>query len=205
MNVLAFRNAMPLRRIDWSEGQDMRKVSDKRRQRNLEAKPVRDSLRELGHCEICGTTKGQLDVHEICRGVHREAALDKLFALLLVCRRCHEDKLSSAAEWSEARQLAVLAKSRPNDFSLAAYLELTSPKAPRRIAITDVLSWMDEDYLTKQDIATRMQVDRRSVQNWVEAGQLPAIDCRTVGASKPLYRVAWSDFLAFCKSRKLSK
>lgn len=60
-----------------------------------------------------------------------------------------------------------------------------------------------EEYLSKQDIAKRLKVDRRSVQNWIEAGQLPALDCRTDGASRPLYRVAWADFLAFCKTRKV--
>ena len=73
----------------------------------------------------------------------------------------------------------------------------------RRIEIGEVLGWMEEDYLTKQDIASRMNVDRRSVQNWIDSGELPAIDARTVGASKPLYRVAWSDYLNFCESRRV--
>jgi hypothetical protein len=179
----------------------MRAKSDTRRKREAEAKPVRDALRALGHCEICGCSRSRLDVHEICRGSFRQSALDKPFALLLVCRRCHEDKLSSAAEYPESRQLAVLAKSRPKDFSLADYLLLTSPKAPSRIEIEEVIAWMDEDCLTKQDIAERMQVDRRSVNNWIESGELPAIDARTVGASRPLYRIFWSDFLNFCESR----
>ena len=165
---------------------------------------MRDKLRELGACEICGTTRGRFDVHEICRGVHRAAALDKPFALLLVCRRCHDDKLSSASEWPESRQLAALARSRPSEFSLADYIALTSPKAPRRIEIMEVLQWMEEAYLTKQDIAKYMQVDRRSVQNWIDSGQLKAIDCRTAGASKPLYRVAWSEYLEFCHARRVS-
>lgn len=181
----------------------MRKMSEKRRLRNLEAKPVRDKLRELGECEICGTARGQLDVHEICRGVYREAALDKPFALLLVCRRCHEDKLSSAEEWPESRQLAVLAKSRPKDFSLADYIALTSPNAPRRIEIDEVISWFSEEYLTKSAIADRLNVDRRAVQNWISQGDLVAIDCRSAGAKKPLYRVAWSDYLNFCESRRV--
>ena len=181
----------------------MRKVSETRRRRNLEAKPVRDALRDLGHCEICGDSRSHLDVHEIARGPHRQVALDKPYALLLVCRRCHEEKLSSAADWPEARQLAILAKSRPMAFSLTDYLELTSPKALRRIEINEVIAWMDEDYLTKRDIAERLQVDRRTVQNWIDSGQLAAVDCRTAGASKPLYRVAWSDYLEFCKTRKI--
>lgn len=181
----------------------MRQISKLRRKREAEAKPVRDALRALGHCEICGVSKTHLDVHEICRGVHRQAALDKPFALLLLCRKCH-DNVGSAAEWPEARQLAVLAKSRPPQFSLEDYLSLTSPRAPRRIEIHEVLEWLEGEYLSKQDIADRLQVDRRSVQNWVTSGELPAIDARTVGATRPLYRVAWSDYLEFCKTRRVA-
>jgi len=66
------------------------------------------------------------------------------------------------------------------------------------------LSFMDEDYLSKSDIAERLQVDRRSVQNWIDSGELLAIDTRTAGATKPLYRVAWSDYLNFCESRRVN-
>jgi hypothetical protein len=182
----------------------MRSVSNKRRKRNAEAKPVRDELRRLGRCEICGNVRGRFDVHEICRGVNRDKALDKPYALLLVCRACH-DRMDSASEWPEAKQLAALARSRPKDFDLAAYLGLTSPNAPYRIEISEVLEHMSTDYLSKQDIADRMGVDRRSVHNWIESGELPAIDARTVGASRPLYRVAMEDYLAFCEKRKLNR
>ena len=181
----------------------MRQKSATRRKREAEAKPVRDALRSLGHCEICGDSRSHLDVHEICRGPHRQAALDKPFALLLVCRKCHDEELAFASKWPEAKQLACLAKSRPSQFDLHAYLDLTSPKAPRRIEIEDVLAFMEEDYLTKLDVAKRMQVDKRSVQNWVDSGQLAAVDCRTAGSSKPLYRVAWSEYLRFCKARQV--
>lgn len=180
----------------------MRAKSITRRKRDAEAKPVRDALRAIGHCEICGCSRSQLDVHEICRGQFRQLALDKPFALLLVCRKCHEE-LGSAKEWPEPRQLAILAESRPNDFNLTAFLNLTNPLAMKRITMDEVSQWFSHEYLTKQDIAERLQVDRRSVQNWIESGKLPAIDARTVGASKPLYRVAWSDYLEFCRTRRV--
>ena len=187
------------------EGERMRPVSKKRQALIREVKPIRDALRnEVGCCEICGCSRGTLDVHEIARGVHRAASLDKPFALLIVCRACHSEKLSQPAEWPEARQLACLAKSRPSQFSLTDYIALTSPRAPLRIEIQDILEWMEERYLSKSDIANMLQVDRRSVSNWITSGQLPAIDCRTVGTSKPLYRVSWSDFLEFCQNRKVS-
>lgn len=183
----------------------MRQVSKKRQALMREVKPIRDGLREeVGHCEICGCSRGILDVHEIGRGQFRAICLGERCALLLVCRRCHEDKLSQASEYPEARQLAALAKSRPNDFSLADYLALTSPRAPMRLEIHEVLEWLEGNYLSKQDIADRLQVDRRSVNNWIASGLLPAIDCRTAGATRPLYRVAWSDYLAFCRDRIVS-
>jgi len=181
----------------------MRPISKKRQKLIKLVKPIRDELRdEVGHCELCGTSHGIADIHEIGRGVYREACLGERCALLVVCRTCHDEKLAFASEWPEAKQLAALARSRPYDFNLTRFLEITTPRAPKRIEIHEILSFMEEDYLTKSDIAKRLQVDRRSVNNWIAQGQLPAIDCRTAGASKPLYRVAWSDFLTFCKSRK---
>lgn len=181
----------------------MRPISKKRQKLIKQVKPIRDGLREeAGCCDICGTKYGILDVHEIGRGPCRAICLGERCALLVVCRTCHDEKLSNTKEWPEARQLALLARQRPASFNLQAYLELTSPKAPKRIEIHEILAWMEEDYLTKQDIAKRLQVDRRAVNNWVTSGQLPAIDCRTAGASKPLYRVAWSDYLNFCKTRR---
>lgn len=144
-----------------------------------------------------------LAVHEIASGPDRQKALDKPYAVLVLCWQCNSGPFQNRGEWPESRQLALLARRRPKDFDLTAYLELTSPRAMRRIEIEEILAWVEEDYLTKNDIAKRLQVDRRSVQNWITEGQLPAIDARTAGASKPLYRVAWSDYLAFCNSRKV--
>ena len=183
----------------------MRSVSKKRQALMRDVKPIRDALRdEVGCCDICGCSRGTLDVHEIARGHLREACLGERCALLVVCRSCHSEKLSQASEWSESRQLALLAKRRPQDFDLHRFLEITSPRAPRRIEIHEVLEWLEGEYLSKQDIADRLQVDRRSVQNWVTSGELPAIDARTVGATRPLYRVAWSDYLEFCKTRRVA-
>jgi len=190
--------------------------SNTRRKREAEAKPFRDNLiAQVGQCENCGCSPSnrhgrmaemaKLSVHEIADGTHRQKALDKPYAVLVLCWACNSGPFKDRSEWSEARQLALLARRRPKDFNLQAYLELTSPRAMQRITIQEVLDEMEEDYLTKQDIAERMQVDRRSVQNWIDSGQLPAIDARTVGATKPLYRVAWSDFLDFCESRSVRK
>lgn len=193
----------------------MKSKSVTRRKREAEAKPFREKLvADAGECESCGCSPerrhgrmpelARLAVHEIASGPDRQKALDKPYAVLVLCWQCNSGPFQNRGQWPESRQLALLARRRPKDFDLTAYLELTSPRAMRRIEIEEVLQWMEEEYLTKQDIAKRLQVDRRAVQNWIAEGILPAIDCRTAGASKPLYRVAWSDYLNFCKARRVS-
>jgi len=79
-----------------------------------------------------------LSVHEIARGTHRSKALDKRYAVLVVCWHCHENRIDNGKEqWPEARQLAVLKRSRPADFNLAAYNQLVG-YGPDRISEEDV-------------------------------------------------------------------
>lgn len=179
----------------------MRKMSDKARKRYNEARPVREALRsEVDRCEISGAV-GPFDVHEICRGVNRQKALDKRFALLVVSRLAHEE-LGSASKWPEARQLAILAERRLFDFDLKAYLDLTSPRAPYRITLREVLQYMSDELLKVEDVATRMRVNRRTVQTWIDAKQLPAIDVRPNGAERAMWRIKPDDLLQFAQDRR---
>jgi len=131
----------------------MRRVSKKTAARIAECREFRAELvREVGHCELCGhdpslvnrLRQGRiawaLHVHEIARGPHRMKALDKRFALLVVCYLCHEYRLSSRAELPEARQLAALLTSRPHDFDLPAFNALVG-YGPRRITEEEVDAW----------------------------------------------------------------
>lgn len=190
----------------------MRRVSKKRQTLMRTAKPIRDQLRkDVGRCEVCGKRPSEmrgvpaemrvLDIHEIGRGPSRAACLDKLFALLVVCRSCHEC-LDSAREWPEARQLALLAEKRIVDWDLVAYLEVTSPRAPRRIELEEVVAYMSDEVLKVDEVAARLRVNRRTAQSWIDSGQLPAIDVRPVGAERAMWRVQPDDLLAFAQRRK---
>ena len=180
----------------------MKRMSDKARERYLAAKPIRDALRsEVGRCEICRATDAFPDVHEICRGVNRSKALDKRFALLVVCRRSHEE-LGSAGKWPEAKQLAILAERRLFDFNLKAYLELTSPNAPNRVTLEEVLEHMSDELLKVEEVAARMRVNRRTAQSWIDSKELPAIDVRPDGAQRAMWRVKPEDLLRFVQDRK---
>lgn len=180
----------------------MKPISDKARKLYHDAKPIRDGLREsVARCEACGRSGCTLDVHEICRGRHRQRALGSLFALLLVCRTCH-DELGSAAKWPEARQLALLAESRLYDWDLPRYLRLTNPRAMKRIELHEVLAYMKPELLKVEQVAERLQVNRRTVQSWIDSGDLPAIDVRPTGASRALWRIEAADLMAFTMKRK---
>ncbi len=128
----------------------MRRVSNERATRIASCQDFRKQLvRTVGHCELCGHDPKRvrpggvawaLHVHEICRGCHRSKALDKPFALLVVCFKCHEFRLSSRAEWPESRQLAVLKRRRPEDYDLGLFNKLVG-WGPRRVTAEEVAAW----------------------------------------------------------------
>lgn len=94
-------------------------------------RPWRDKPRELS----------QLCCHEIANGPNRQKALDKPYAILVLCWFDNGYTVTNKAEWPEARQLAVLLRHAPEDFDLKAYLELTSPNALRRIEMEEIERW----------------------------------------------------------------
>lgn len=121
----------------------MRFRSKKTAARERECVEFRRALvARVGRCECCGfdpqrvrpgMIRWEIRCHEIARGVHRQKALDKRYAILVVCPPCHDD----VDGWSEARQLAVLRRSRPQDFDLDAYNALIG-WGKYRIALRDV-------------------------------------------------------------------
>lgn len=123
----------------------MRHQSKKTAARDRACRDFRRQLvKEVGQCELCGhdgllSNRGgiawTLCCHEIARGSSRQLALDKRFAILVLCFHCHILRIHSSDEkWPETRQLAVLKRSRPQDFDPAAYNKL---KGYRRFRITE--------------------------------------------------------------------
>lgn len=130
----------------------MRRVSRKRRNREAEARPVRDALKgEVRACEYCRrySEPHLLACHEIANGnALRRICLDKRFGLLVVCLEpdfrnqinCH----SIVQEWPEAKQLAQLYLVRSRDFLLEDYLRMTNPRAMNRITWEEVEAYTNE-------------------------------------------------------------
>lgn len=128
----------------------MRRMSKKTAARFAECKPFRSALvAETGHCEICGhglsrVKRGdvawQMMEHHIARGIHREKALGKRYAVLVLCYRCHIERVHGNEYWPEARQLGALRRSRPQDYDLPAYNALIG-WGPNRITEEDVDQW----------------------------------------------------------------
>ena len=130
----------------------MRSQSRKAKARAAETRDFRRELiLEVGRCELCGHDPARfgngaiswiLACHEIARGNSRQDALDKPYAILVVCRYCHSEHLGNKGEWPQARQLAALKRSRPRDYDLAAFNELVG-RGPNRITEKDVEQWDD--------------------------------------------------------------
>ncbi|MEO1616487.1 MAG: helix-turn-helix domain-containing protein [Planctomycetota bacterium] len=189
-------------------------MSEKRRKREAEARPARRALiAEVGECEHCGACPedphrgvprrlSKLCVHEIANGPSRQKALDKRFATLVLCWQCNGDDFEDKGQWPEARQLALLAMKRTRDFDLPAYLELTNPNAPHRITLDEVSAYMSDERLKVTDVAELLRVNRRTVQSWIDAGELAATDVRPSGAKQALWRIEYADLLDFQHRRK---
>jgi hypothetical protein len=92
--------------------------------RERAARPFRLALiEEVGRCECCGKRKPaeMLAVHEIaCGSGLRQKALDKRFAVLVLCNPCH----AVVQIESKAKQLARLYLSRAADYSLESFWTL---------------------------------------------------------------------------------
>ncbi len=116
----------------------MRSMSAKTRKRFDECREFRKALLfEIGVCELCGS-RSFPHLHEIARGQARLRALDKRFALLLLCHSCHMERIHNGPEkWPEARQLALLKRNRPKDLDLEAYNKLVG-YGPKRITMEDL-------------------------------------------------------------------
>lgn len=137
----------------------MRSISPKRRSRMAEVKPIREALiakRERGGCMNCGHSEdhphrrlplscSQLCCHEIANGPLRDKALDKPYAILVLCWHCNGEEMEDSAKWPEARQLALLQAEAPEDYDLVAYNFLVNPRAPNRITQGEVDAYRDGD------------------------------------------------------------
>jgi hypothetical protein len=91
---------------------------------------------DVGRCEWCGCRKvDYLCCHEILRGPLRQLALDKPWAILVVCPDCHP-KMDTIPK---AGQLARLYLSRSTDYNLVEFNKL----AISRVAQEDVDQHID--------------------------------------------------------------
>lgn len=95
---------------------------------------------EVGKCEVCGVKKVayRLCCHEIARGVSRLAALDKRYAILVVCAGCHEQVQNEPL----VRQLARLYLSRQADLDCVKFNRLRR-RGPDAITTAEVMTEVD--------------------------------------------------------------
>jgi hypothetical protein len=92
----------------------LKRISNRRRNLMKAVKPFRAAyLARHLVCEVCLRRK-PVDVHEICSGAHREKSLDKEYAVLAVCRACHNE----IQGWAKSQQLALKFLRSPEMFGV---------------------------------------------------------------------------------------
>lgn len=78
----------------------------------------------------------------------REKALDKVYALLVLCWWCNGDEVVDKEKWPQSRQLAVLKAKCPESYDLQAFNFLVNPRAPNRITQEEVDFWSSTDIVS---------------------------------------------------------
>lgn len=118
----------------------MAKRKSKSRVRAAEVSQFRrDLVWEVGRCEVCGAYDPTIVPHEIAGGSgNRQQALDKRFAILIVCMTCHKAIHAVPVLWTRIRQLAFLYVSRPDDLDLEKFCALIG-RSPTAITKEEVL------------------------------------------------------------------
>jgi hypothetical protein len=109
----------------------MKAIGTKRRKLNAAVDPWRNALRlRVGKCEWCGSDRNGLAVHEIARGPNRAAALDKPFAVLVLCAACHRDLHELPGAHAVCLGLALLRYNRPQNYHLENFFRLAGRRWP---------------------------------------------------------------------------
>jgi hypothetical protein len=123
----------------------MKKNSTKRAAENRVADKWRLALcQAIERCEYCGKRRpyNAICVHEILCGPLRRLAMDKEYAVLVVCAlECH----AKVALESDARQLARLYHSRGYDYDLEAFHALRKRVKPEQHEVDTEIERLTED------------------------------------------------------------
>jgi len=119
----------------------MNRLSPKRRaQLPAEAAFREELFARAGRCEFCRNAPCQ-EQHELARGNGlRHKARTQRFAVLALCLLCHRVFDHVCGLEGQLLGLAVLRRSRPEDFDLTAFNRLYG-NAPNRITVQEVQQW----------------------------------------------------------------
>ena len=100
----------------------------------------RSFVEEFGFCFGCGQA-GQLAVHEMACGSHRERALDQRYAWLCACWVCNSEEFTNYERWPLERQLALKWIHDRKHFELRSFNELRG-RAPDAITMSEVIPFI---------------------------------------------------------------
>lgn len=130
-----------MKKTQRSWNSTLRTKSPKRRRLESATSKWRSEYKaEFTTCQRC-VKKLATDLHEICRGAHREQALQYPELWLCLCQDCHEE-LGDYSKWPLARQLALKLVSDPGRVSLEVFNEVRG-RAESAMTLADVAVWLE--------------------------------------------------------------
>ena len=120
----------------------MRRLS--RKQLSREVRLLRGEYQLMfPFCQVPGCDRIGQDLHEICRGAHRQQAIGA-GGCLLVVGRPHHDEMDDYSVWPIARQLAIKKRGDPEGYDRERVNEIRG-RAPDAITEGEVEVWTNEN------------------------------------------------------------
>ena len=99
-------------------------------------------IARVGRCEFCRNNYGQTQ-HEISRGSQRLTARLEPSCSVVVCQECHATLHELPKRIQVLIGLAILRRSRPEDYDLRRFIEIECPHAPNRYQQRDIDLWTE--------------------------------------------------------------
>jgi hypothetical protein len=122
----------------------MRRTMPRKRAQVAAGNEAADELiNRVGKCEFCRNAYFGITQHEISRGSQRLTARLEPAASIVVCPDCHMTLHELPKHLQVLIGLAILRRSRPEDYSLKRFIEIECPHAPQRYQQRDIDLWSE--------------------------------------------------------------
>lgn len=121
----------------------MRRTALSKRAKKQAADEAADALvMEVAKCEFCRRDYVPLSQHELLQGALRQRTRAERCCVLAICPECHGVLHRMGKPDSILCGLALVHRSRPEDYDLPKVNFISNPRAPQRFSAYEVGLWL---------------------------------------------------------------